>query len=65
MNAVIFSCKDCTERHPCCHATCQKYLQEKARNDEIRQKVQKFNQEFYACTNTNGVEWGGGRRRKR
>lgn len=65
MNTMIFSCKDCTDRHPCCHSTCQKYLQEKARNEEVRKKAQEFNREYYAFRNTNGVEWGGGRRRRK
>lgn len=35
---VVFSCKDCTERHPCCHSECDTYKQQKElyshRNDQ-------------------------------
>jgi hypothetical protein len=33
---AIFSCKGCPDRHPGCHSTCQKYLEEKAQYEELR-----------------------------
>ena len=39
--AAFFSCKGCTERHVGCHATCEKYIAEKAENDRIREEAQK------------------------
>lgn len=35
--SVIFSCKDCNERHVGCHSTCEKYIAEKAESERIRQ----------------------------
>jgi hypothetical protein len=32
-----FTCKGCTERTPGCHATCEKYLAEKAEYDKLKQ----------------------------
>ena len=32
--ATINTCKDCTERHLKCHASCQKYLDAKAKHAE-------------------------------
>ena len=34
MAAIITCCKDCQERHPGCHATCEKYIKQKAEHDE-------------------------------
>ena len=31
-----FSCKDCPDRHPGCHAACEKYKAEKAAHEAIR-----------------------------
>jgi hypothetical protein len=36
---TISSCKDCVppERHPGCHSKCEKYLQQKAAHDALRE----------------------------
>ena len=33
--AFITCCKDCKDRHPACHDSCERYKNEKARSDEI------------------------------
>lgn len=39
----IYSCKGCVppERHPGCHSTCPKYLEEKAKHDALKEKQRK------------------------
>ena len=32
-------CKDCAERHPACHDTCEKYIKAKAEWTEIQEKI--------------------------
>ena len=41
----IYSCKDCTDRHPTCHSTCEKYLGEKA-EDEKRKAAEAGDRAF-------------------
>lgn len=42
MGAIITCCKDCQERHGGCHATCEKYIAQKAEHEakkaEYREK---------------------------
>ena len=33
------SCIDCTDRKVGCHSTCQKYLEDKAKNDAERDRI--------------------------
>lgn len=33
---MIYSCKNCSDRYPCCHDTCEKYITEKA--EHLRNK---------------------------
>lgn len=37
----FFCCKDCEERYVGCHSTCEKYLQEKEKYGEHRDKIRK------------------------
>lgn len=37
----ITCCKDCTERHPGCHGTCEKYIQQKADLDAAKAEARK------------------------
>jgi hypothetical protein len=37
-------CKDCPNRHYLCHSECEKYIEYKKQNDEIREKRLKDNQ---------------------
>jgi hypothetical protein len=41
---VRFSCKDCTapKRHPGCHDKCPEYLEQKAKNDAIKEAERKW-----------------------
>lgn len=32
------SCLGCTERHPGCHGHCERYLKEKAKDEELKEK---------------------------
>lgn len=38
MNLCIRCCNGCTKRKVGCHASCQDYIQEKERNEEIRKR---------------------------
>lgn len=55
--AAFFSCKGCTERHVGCHATCEKYIAEKAENDRIREEAQKHRNSIHL--NSNGTMYSG------
>ena len=35
-------CKDCEERHPLCHAECERYMAYKAEAAEIKKKKNEF-----------------------
>jgi hypothetical protein len=37
----ITCCKDCATRHPACHGTCEKYLQQRAEFDEWKEEQRK------------------------
>ena len=37
-----FSCKNCTERHPGCHGSCESYLAAKKRNEVEKEKYNNF-----------------------
>jgi hypothetical protein len=36
---AIYSCKDCGNRYPGCHGTCEKYKADKAKHDELKAKI--------------------------
>lgn len=38
--SMIYSCKDCGDRHPGCHGTCEKYKADKAQHDEMKAKME-------------------------
>ena len=35
----ISVCKDCTDRKVGCHSTCERYIQDKARHDQLRKEI--------------------------
>ncbi len=37
----ITVCKDCPERHPGCHATCEKYINQRAEYDAYKEEQRK------------------------
>lgn len=41
MNKVIFSCKDCKDRFPGCHGTCETYKQQRAELDKRKAEAKK------------------------
>jgi hypothetical protein len=36
---AIYSCKDCGNRYPGCHSTCEKYKADKVKHDELKAKI--------------------------
>lgn len=38
---LIKCCKDCEDRHPKCHGSCERYLAEKAKLQAEREAIQK------------------------
>lgn len=38
---MIYSCKNCTERHVGCHATCPKYIHDKEKWDKPKAQIAK------------------------
>lgn len=38
---MIYCCKDCPDRYPGCHSECQKYKEQKRKQDEINEKIKK------------------------
>lgn len=38
----IKCCKDCKERHPHCHTSCPRYLEEKIEHERQRERVDKI-----------------------
>lgn len=51
----MFKCKGCEERHPSCHSTCESYLQERARLDEIN-KAKLLDSEYSVCAKKLSME---------
>ena len=43
MSRGFKTCKDCPDRHVLCHASCQKYIEEKAEHDDLMQKKRLLN----------------------
>jgi hypothetical protein len=41
---MSFKCYGCTERHDGCHSTCESYLSERKRLDEINERIFRENQ---------------------
>ena len=39
----ITCCHHCTERHPACHDSCEKYIHEKEKRDEYLKKYYSWN----------------------
>ena len=39
MSSVIKCCKDCTERNPTCHGSCERYLEEKSAAIELHREI--------------------------
>ena len=35
------SCKNCRKRHAGCHATCEEYLEEKKKRDDLKEIIRK------------------------
>lgn len=33
------ACYECQDRHPACHDTCERYIEEKAKHEERRQQI--------------------------
>lgn len=62
---MIYSCKDCTERHVGCHSTCPKYIHDKEEWDELKARVAKEKEGWCAAVEQQkkGV-WRAFRRRK-
>lgn len=56
--SVMFSCKNCNERHVGCHSTCEKYIAEKAENERIRQLKLKESQ-GHISLHSNGTMFSG------
>ncbi len=40
----ITCCKDCATRHPACHGTCEKYIQQKAELEAFKAELRKRNE---------------------
>lgn len=40
---MIKCCKNCENRHPHCHNTCEEYLTEKAEWEKIKAEIRKVN----------------------
>lgn len=51
----MFKCKDCEDRHPTCHTTCEKYQQERAKLDEVN-KVRRLEMEYNVCARSLSME---------
>lgn len=49
MNVYKWPCKECTERYPACHDSCERYLAVKAKNQAIEDKLRK-DKDAYAHT---------------
>ena len=54
MIKAVFPCKDCEDRFPGCHGTCERYKQLKAEFDKLKAEAKKqrdvqagLNQHFY------------------
>lgn len=62
---AVFSCKGCVPpvRHVGCHATCEKYIAEKAENDRLRIEEQKRHGNTYS-PHSNGTYYQGKGHRK-
>lgn len=60
-----FTCKGCTERHLGCHATCEKYLKEKAQNDKEREQERLRRTSTFYKPNTDGTLYAGKRSKRR
>lgn len=39
---IITCCKDCTDRFPGCHGSCEKYKEQRAQYDEAKAEVMKY-----------------------
>ena len=60
-----YRCKDCAERHAGCHATCEKYAEDKARHDQLKHDEYLRNQaKAYTYTNVGKVLNNQAKRRK-
>lgn len=51
----MFKCKGCEERHEGCHSTCESYLQERAKLDEIN-KAKRLDSEYHSCAKVLSME---------
>lgn len=49
-------CKDCSDRHPACWGSCPKYLEAKAKHDEIKRARA---QDLENCKAINDVQYHG------
>lgn len=74
MSKAAFSCKDCKDRFPGCHGTCETYKQEKAEFDRKKEELRKrkdieagLNQHFYDSFHkiTKWTDYRGKYRKKR
>lgn len=53
----ITVCKDCQERFLGCHSTCERYKQDKARNEEFKHKI-KLEREIFDFSKEQRLEHG-------
>ena len=51
----MFKCKECEERHPACHSTCEMYQQERTRLDEVN-KARRLDSEYHVCAKVLSME---------
>lgn len=51
----IKCCKDCKERHPHCHATCLRYLEEKMEHERQRERANKIKKPNQICLDTRKI----------
>lgn len=48
--SVVGSCKDCEDRYPACHDTCEKYQKAKEESEERKQRILKAKRENQVFT---------------
>lgn len=41
MRETIGVCRECTERHPACHDTCERYIKRKAEYEEYKSNIKR------------------------
>ena len=46
-NKTIVSCRNCSDRYPCCHQTCKTYQDERAEYDRLKAEENKGREAYY------------------